>query len=258
MLGSIIGGALSLFGASKSADAAGDASRAQVEAAQIAADTQKEFYDTTRADMMPYMGRGYQGLDLYAMNLGIMPPGSQYTAPGFSYVNPDGSVVGPNNPPQGYFPIHESVGGNPAAPGGAPQGLSQQMYGHFSGNDPRYGHFYSTPAYSMPYNAGLDMIDSSATMRGMNLSGNQASEAANYGAGSASQRWKDYMNMLASLSNIGQTGATSQAGLGSATAGALANQAVAAGDARASGYVGEANAWNQGINQIGGIIGGMS
>ena len=248
-IGAIIGAGASLIGGMMSSDAAGDASDAQVRAAQIAADTQQGFYDQTRKDMLPYMGRGYQGLDLYAMNLGIMPPGSPYTAEGFSYVNPDGSVIGPENPPQGYFPTHESVGGT--GPLGGPGAPGSQ----FAGNDQRYGHFFNSPIYSQTFNAGLDQMDQSSAMKGMNLGGNQAAAAANYGAGNASQRWNDYMNQLAQLSNIGQTGANSMAGYGSQMAGNLANQAMASGDARASGYIGQNNAMANTMNQIGGIAG---
>ena len=157
-------------------------------------------------------------------------------------------MIGPDNPPTGAFPIHQSVGG---------QGLAQQAApgSQFMGDDQRYGHFYSTPTYSMPYNAGLDFIDSSAAMRGMNLDEGQAAGAANYGAGMASQRWKDYMNMLASLSGIGQTGASSMAGYGSNLANNLAQQAMNQGSARASGYIGQNNAWANTANQLGTIAG---
>jgi len=244
-IGAIIGAGASLLGGFMSSDSAGDAADAQAAAAAEAARVQKEMYDQSRTDMMPYMGRGYQGLDLYAMNLGIMPPGSRYTAEGFSYVNPDGSVVGPENPPQGYFPTHESVGGTGAL-AGMSQGGSQ-----FMGDDQRYGHFFSSPAYSQTYNAGLDQIDQSSAMKGMNLSGNQAGAAANYGAGNASQRWNDYMNQLAQLSNVGGTSANSMTELGSKMGTNLANQALYAGDARASGYAGQGSAWANTMNQLG-------
>lgn len=77
----------------------------------------------------------------------------------------------------------------------------------------------------------------------------RANEATGYARGVDSYgravgREGDYLNRLASLSNIGQTATTSGAGYGATSAANTGNAMIAAGQAQAAGRVGQANAWS--------------
>lgn len=61
IIGGIVSGAGSLFGASENASAAKAAAQAQVQSAQIAADTQKQFFGQAQNALQPYMNLGQQG-----------------------------------------------------------------------------------------------------------------------------------------------------------------------------------------------------
>ena len=71
MVGSIISAGASIIGASKSAKAAKSASDAQVQAAQIASDTERELYNQGRADMFPGAAAGYTAQNQLMQLLGL-------------------------------------------------------------------------------------------------------------------------------------------------------------------------------------------
>ncbi len=71
MVGSIISAGASLIGASKSAKAAKSAANAQVDAAQIASDTERELYNQGRADMFPGAAAGYTAQNQLMQLLGL-------------------------------------------------------------------------------------------------------------------------------------------------------------------------------------------
>lgn len=62
-IGSVIGGALGLFGASEQADATEDAAASSAAASKYAADLQKKMYDQTRTDQTPWRETGVTSLN---------------------------------------------------------------------------------------------------------------------------------------------------------------------------------------------------
>ncbi len=135
------------------------------------------------------------------------------------------------------------------------------------------GRFDTTnPAYQFQLKQGQQALDRSAAARGMGYSGAQMKAAQEYGQGLASQQYDkeynrasgefgDYFNRLAGLAQGGQqaAGSMSQAGgqyaqnagntfanLSNAQSSILGQQA----NARASGYAGQANAINGGLNSL--------
>lgn len=135
------------------------------------------------------------------------------------------------------------------------------------------GKFDTTnPAYQFQLQQGQRALDSSNAARGMGYSGAQIKGALQYGQGLASQEYDkqynratgefgDYYNRLSGLAQGGQqaTSALSNAGNQYATGasntlgslgGYLQNNLGQAANARASGYVGGANAINSGIQSM--------
>jgi len=130
----------------------------------------------------------------------------------------------------------------------------------------------NNPAYQFQLKQGQQALDRSAAARGMGASGAQMKAAQQYGQGLASQEYDkqygransefgDYYNRLAGLAQGGQQATTSLQNAGSQYAtgasntlgslgGYLQNNLGQAANARASGYIGGANAINGGIQGL--------
>jgi hypothetical protein len=137
--------------------------------------------------------------------------------------------------------------------------------------------FQQDPGYAFRLQQGQKALEQSASARGMTLSGAQGQALQEYGQGLASEEYQNAwnrfetargnkFNRLASIAGLGQT-ATQQTGqAGMATGANIANQmgqsaalrgdyALQGGNARASGYIGAANA-NTGM--LNAAVGGLN
>lgn len=119
--------------------------------------------------------------------------------------------------------------------------------------------FQADPGYNFRLKEGMRALEQSAAARGGLLSGNMLKGISRYGQDSASQEYgnaynrynqdkSNQFNRLAALSGIGQTSAQQVANLGTSTAQGIANTQQGIGNARASGYVGGANALTGGLS----------
>jgi hypothetical protein len=118
--------------------------------------------------------------------------------------------------------------------------------------------FQQDPGYAFRMSEGMKALERSAAARGGLLSGGMLRGAQRYGQDLASQEYMNAfnryqaernarLNPLQSLAGVGQT-ATNQLGQAGQTMASNVGQALgAAGQARASGYVGGANALTQGL-----------
>lgn len=115
--------------------------------------------------------------------------------------------------------------------------------------------FRQDPGYQFRLDQGMRGVENSAAARGGLLSGNALKALMNYGQESASNEYmnaynrfnndqSNLYNRLAGLANTGQTTANSLGALGSNTAQSVGQNLMTAGQARASGYAGQANAVN--------------
>ena len=115
--------------------------------------------------------------------------------------------------------------------------------------------FRADPGYQFRLSEGMRGVENSAAARGGLLSGNALKALANYSQQSASNEYmnaynrfnndqSNLYNRLAGLANTGQTTANSLGALGSNTAQSVGQNLMTAGQARASGYAGQANALN--------------
>jgi hypothetical protein len=85
-IAAVAGGALGLFGASKSASAAKNAASAQERSAREATALQREMFNTTRSDMMPWLDAGKTALGKMMSELGINEGGGGFaTSPGYEF-----------------------------------------------------------------------------------------------------------------------------------------------------------------------------
>ena len=228
---------LEIIGAGLNYKASKKASQAQQEgaaqASAVAKDTadrqlelQRQIWEKQQADQKPYLEQGQYGIgrlgDLMKQGAGQL-----------------------NNPFDTYL---------------ASKGLAG---GKFDTNN---------PAYQFQLKQGQQALDRSAAARGMGYSGAQMKASQAYGQGLASQEYDkqynrasgefgDYYNRLAGLSQGGQQAANTLGSYGNQYAtgasntlgslgGYLQNNLGQAANARASGYIGGANAINGGIQGL--------
>lgn len=158
-------------------------------------------------------------------------------------------------------------------------GMSQQPMNF------QMGQFEASPGYQFRLQEGQDALNRQASASGMRLSGAGLKDAMAFNQGMASEEFGafnsremdrfnreramfgDRFNRTASVAGVGQTatGAIDSAGRGyagavgatnTATAGNVGNALMAGGQARASGYMGQANAFNNALSGIGTGIAG--
>jgi len=120
--------------------------------------------------------------------------------------------------------------------------------------------FQQDPGYAFRVNEGIKALDRSAAARGGLLSGNQLRGVTEYGQNAASQEYQNAFNRyqaerqarlgpLQSLAGVGQTSANTLTNAAGQLGSNLADLSVGAGNARASSYIGGANAISNGMGQ---------
>lgn len=213
LLGGLASSRASRQAASAQANAAADATNAQLQMFNRSSADQMRMFNQSRADQMPWLNQGKTSLNQLGA---LMRPGGQLTR-------------------------------------------------NFSMKD-----FQADPGYRFRLTEGMRTLENSAAARGGLLSGNTLKALSNYGQNSASNEYQNaynrftndqtnIFNRLAALANTGQVtgqqlgslGASTAGNIGSlsaSTAGNIGNNMMTAGAARASGYTGQANALNNGIN----------
>jgi hypothetical protein len=120
--------------------------------------------------------------------------------------------------------------------------------------------FRADPGYSFRMSEGMKGLERSAAARGGLLSGGTLKGIQRFGQDMASQEYQNAfnrygiererrLNPLQSLAGVGQTTSQQLGAAGTQMAGNVGNLMTGGAAARASGYVGGANALNQGLGQ---------
>lgn len=113
------------------------------------------------------------------------------------------------------------------------------------------GYDYKTsPGYQFRFSEGQRAVESGGASRGMLMSGGTLKDLVRFGDGVASADFGDSFNRQASIAAGGQQVNTTLGQLGANAATNKADLYGQAGNARASGYVGQANSWIGGINNF--------
>ena len=260
----VVGGAAAVGGAVISSRASDRASDAQVESADAATQIQHEQYLQSRADLAPARQQGNYAFQQMSHLLGLPtydandqtfesgPQAQQQQQPAYSGFPYGGFTAGGLEPGFNFSLLA----------GGGEQPISQPVEetGDSVGrldldpNDPYRG-FRESPNYRFNLDEGLRGVSAAASAGGFRGSGRALQESAQYASGLASNEYNNYFNQLAAVAGTGQAATTSTAQLGSNFATQAGNNAIRAGDARASGLVAQGNAINQGINGVAGAVG---
>jgi hypothetical protein len=222
----VLGGGASLLGSSNAADAqreaAAQSAAAQREAADKSIAAQRERFDIGRADLAPYREGGVTAQNQLFQLLGL--------------------------------------GGDTTAP----------EYGKYT-KDFGMSDFTTDPGYQFRLEQGMKALNASAAAKGMGMSGANIKGAIGYGTDMGNQYYQQAFNNyqtnranrlspLMDFTRLGQAsaaGSAAQAGalgqnLGQTYTGlgqGLGQAAVASGNAQASGYLNQANAVTNALNQ---------
>lgn len=213
VVGAVIGGVAALGGAALASSAAKKAANTQAAAADRAAQIQQEMFNKQIELQEPFRQGGLSAQNQILQLLGI---GGDKTAADY------GSMA-------------------------QPFGMSQ---------------FQQDPGYAFRQSEGMKALERSAAARGGLLSGGTLKGIERYGQDLASQEYQNAfnryqveraarLNPLQSLMGSGQSAANTLTGAAGQNAAQQGNTALAAGQARASGYVGSANALSSALGGIG-------
>jgi hypothetical protein len=209
-----------LLGANKQAKAAKKAANAQVESAAESARLQREMFDKQVALQEPFRQGGLAGQNRIMELMGI--------------------------------------GGDANA----------ADYGRYA-RDFSMDDYEADPGYAFRLSEGNKALERSAAARGMVLSGSMFKGLQRYGQDMASNEYQNafnryqtnrtnQLNPMQSLMGAGQTSANMMTGEAGQLGRGLGENALGAGNARASGYVGSANAYAGMLNNLSNSMGSFA
>lgn len=113
------------------------------------------------------------------------------------------------------------------------------------------GYDYKTsPGYDFRFNEGQRAVESSAASKGQLYSGGNLKDLVRFGDGVASDDFGDSFNRQMAIAGGGQQATTAGAQMGQNTANGIADLYTQRGNAKASGYIGQAQGIQQGIGQL--------
>jgi hypothetical protein len=113
------------------------------------------------------------------------------------------------------------------------------------------GYDYKTsPGYQFRFDEGQRAVESSGAAKGMLMSGGTLKDLIRFGDGVASADFGDSFNRQMAIAGGGQQAVNTTAALGADKSRGIADLYTQQGNARASGYMGQAQGIQQGIGQI--------
>jgi hypothetical protein len=232
------------------AKSAKDAARAQGRGADRATDESARQYDETRNDLAPWRNIGGGALNNLARVSGIEsgPSGGYFNEQLYLQQNPDvaANEWASKNATEHWekFGRHEGrqnpiVGGTPGTAAGSPD----------------MSPFTQSPDYQFRRSEGMRGIEGSFAAGGMGQSGNALQALAEFNSNLAGGEFGNWWNRQSALAGVGQAATDATASYGARHAENAGANAMYAGNARASGIVGQQNAINNGVNQLAGAYG---
>lgn len=278
-VGAIVGAAGSLVGGKMQADAAGRAGDAATGASRDAIQAQVAMYNQSRADTMPYQVTGTGALNMLAGMYGL----PTYSAPisnGITITQPEpakkkkrsffdkvtdpanlaGQFGGTSYDPMGFFSSGSTGGGGglTISAGGGGGGIGGGAGGGVVTPGTQmadYSQFYQTPDYLVARDEGINALDRGAAARGGLYSGGADADRMTFASNLGSKAFGNFQNSLFRLAGLGGSANSELNSLGQNTAGQIGNQLANAGNARASSYLNQGQAWNNALSNIGGFAG---
>lgn len=273
-------------GAAMQADAAGDASRAQVKGNNAAIAEQRRQFDLIMQMLQPQRQVGVNALNslnqLYgwgnlpgSANGVISEAGAMGGSPGSSLgstgigITPSGGVnfgvqpVAQGPAAQSTRNFNDIFRGaatniigarNPTAPATTPSNsgtIAPQAQG-----TPNMSGFFLSPDYNFRRSEGMRGVENSFAARGGARSGNALRALADFNSNLAAGEFGNWRNSLFSLAGLGQVATGQGANAAQNVGNNVGNSLINSGNARASGITNQSNSWTNLLNQFGMIAGG--
>lgn len=276
--GAVIGAAGSLGGSALQARGAGQAADAAAQGAHEANQINWQQYSQSRNDQLPWMQTGANALGMMSALLNLpgvnVPQYGQtptmndtgtgaHTSSSFDVFNPlglhqhDGPAGALTLDPLGLFRHHGHSSNDPQPPlfnqppptTGTPQGVSPLTAAE------AFKKYQDSTGYQFRLGQGTQAIDRSAASRGGLNSGATLKALDRYGQGIGSAEFGNYLGQLGTLAGFGQSTTRDVGQQGIQTGQLIGNNVMNAANARGTAYQNQANAWGDGLNQLGGIAG---
>jgi hypothetical protein len=271
--GAVIGAAAVVGAGAAQSNAAKGAARAQGRASDAATAETAYQYDQTRNDLAPWRSAGSNALDEISKLYGWAPAsqaagreaalqpvhhGDADLPQGSSVVNLgggrydvmyNGQRIGGLTPggKAGHFTPAQGVDVGRLLADQQQQSRTSQQTGAPQGGtgQPDMSGFFASPDYNFRRTEGQRGIEGSFAARGMGQSGNALRALTEFNGNLASGEFGNYFNRLAGIAGVGQTATNQTAAYGADAASQAGRNALIAGNARASGIQGQADAWGQ-------------
>lgn len=218
-----VGGAIA--GATISGNAAQSAAQTSANAAQAGTNAQLSMFNTTQQDYAPQIALGQGAANMLS---GIYGTGSGTSG---GTTTPGGSMTG-----------------NASGPGNV---LSTGTPSSGSQPNPNYAAFYNTPGYQFSLNQGEQAINKQAAATGGLYSSNTLAAQGSFAQGQASTQYNSYINQLLSMAGLGNAAASGVGTAATATGQGVAGSLLNAGNAQASGILGQSNAFTNALGSVG-------
>lgn len=126
--------------------------------------------------------------------------------------------------------------------------LQQLQSGDMSG-------FYESPDYQFNLSQGIGGIDRGAAARGSLFSGGTDADRIRFASGLASQEYGNFFGRLQQSAGMGQQAAGAAGNFGQQNALTQGNNMLGAGQARASAYGAQGDAWGNALGSVSGFAG---
>lgn len=117
--------------------------------------------------------------------------------------------------------------------------------------------YTASPGYQFRLDEGLRGVQNSAAAKGLLQSGGTLKGIDKYSQGLAAQDFQDQFNRMMAVASGGQQATQAGVAAGQQSAASIADLLTQAGNAKASGYMGSANAWSQGLGGLASALGGL-
>jgi hypothetical protein len=245
--------------------ASNKAAKAQTSAANQATDAQLRMFEQQRADFEPWRETGQNALAAleYELGLGARPSFGAAALPEIQTVTNEGAIGLPYGlsddrqwweningelvpiQPQRQTTTNYNVNGRSFNALADAEAFARQTAAAQPGM--AYQGFQATPGYAFRVGEGTKAIERSAAARGGLNSGATMKALNRFGQDIAAEEYGNYINRLGTLAGTGQSATAQSAALGQNTANNVAQNALTAGAARGSAYLGMNNAFQGGI-----------
>jgi hypothetical protein len=286
LVGGIIGAVGSIGSAVIGSNAASDAANAQIQAANLASQTELQMFNQTQANEAPYMAAGGNALAELMYGLGIgSPTGTAtpgggtsgapmqplYTGPSMQQImamQHDG-IPGDYQAALATYNKDQAAGYNMTGiPTASPTAAGAAAFNPASNPNIGFGsltapftqaQFQASPGYQYDVNQMMQAVQNSAAAKGGLVSGNTLQALQQNAGGLANQDWYNaqnayygrqdqLFNMLQTLAGGGQNAAANLGALGSQVAGQVGNNQIGAGNSAAAGSIAQGQIFGNLLN----------